>query len=113
MILTASVRTLARAAELEVEERAALRRASQADSAALPSPSAFSDDPDITTPLNRHTRDEEERIGFQDDAIALDMDDVAEPRNYHDEFTDNDSDVFDGDGESVEEAYTLHRHVSK
>lgn len=106
-------RTLARAAQLEAEERAALRRASQTGSAVLPSPSAFTDDPDITDPLR--PRDEEERVGFQDDAIALDLEDV-EGRSYHDEFTDNESDVFDvgdGDGEGVEEAYTLHRHVSK
>ncbi|KAL1954909.1 hypothetical protein VTO42DRAFT_447 [Malbranchea cinnamomea] len=101
-------RTLARAKQLEAEERASLRRSSLTDPAVLPSPSTFTDDPDVTTPL----RDEEERVGFQDDAVALDVDDLVDARSYRDEFTDNDSDVFDaGDGESVEEVYTLHRHV--
>ena len=62
-------------------------------------------------------RDEEERVGFQDDAVALGIDDdhiAFNPNGYRDEFTDNDSDVFeDGDGRPVEESYTMHRVESK
>lgn len=71
----------------------------------LVSPDVFADDP---------ARDEEEALGLND-PLAGDVDDdriALDPNGYRDEFTDNESDVFaDGDGDGVEESYTLHRHV--
>lgn len=118
-ILTYSIRTLARAAELEAEERAILAQAA-IDPSQLPTPGSFVDNPDeYTAAANLAARDEEERIGFRDEedditAGNLDDDHVAiDTSGYRDEFTDNDSDVFgDGDGDGAsEETYTLHRHV--
>jgi hypothetical protein len=80
----------------------------------MPSPDVFSDDPVETAAARAVARDEEERIGFGDDAgVDADDDHIAiDPEGYHDEFTDNDSDVFeDGDGDEVDETYSLHRRV--
>lgn len=66
-------------------------------------------------------QDEEERIVFgdlDDDNVDLELgddsaSDHSEPwkkanrRSYHDDFTDNDSDDYPGEGE----AYGLHSHV--
>ncbi|PGH20712.1 hypothetical protein AJ80_03472 [Polytolypa hystricis UAMH7299] len=107
--------TLARAKQLEAEERANLRQSIQSDPQALQPPSHFSDDPDENAAATTLARDEEERIGFRDDDITVDVDDdrlAIDPIGYRDEFTDNDSDVFEsGDGEDPNEAYSLHRHV--
>ncbi|WEW57683.1 Tlg2-vesicle protein [Emydomyces testavorans] len=110
-------RTLARAAELEAEERAILAQAA-ADPSQLPTPGSFADNPDeFTSASNLLARDEEERIGFHDDDdVTRDVDDdhvAIDTSAYRDEFTDNDSDVFEaGDGDVVaEETYSLHRHI--
>jgi hypothetical protein len=113
-------RTLARAKELEAQERAGIRQSIQDDHAAGRPHHGFSDDPDVNAAASTLARDEEEQLGFHDideDNIDLvvDGDDFNEPRGgtkqYRDEFTDNDSDVFgDGDGDDPD-AYGLHSHV--
>lgn len=108
-------RTLARAAELEAEERGNIRHSVDAGGH-LPPPGSFTDNPDDAAAAALLGQDEEGRIGFHDDdAVEVDDDHVAiDTRGYRDEFTDNDSDVFDagdGDDERAEEAYSLHRHV--
>ncbi|CRL21152.1 SNARE associated Golgi protein [Penicillium camemberti] len=114
-------RTLARAKELEAQERADIRDSLQADHAAHRPHRAFSEDPDVNKASTTLARDEEERIGFTDldddnvDLILGDDSDSDQPgpwknstrRSYHDEFTDNDSDGFAGE----DEAYGLHTHV--
>lgn len=100
--------TLARAKQLEAEERANLRGPTPSNRPTTVSPGGFADDPNATS----LARDEEEAVGF-DDAVAIDIDDdnVALDPNYHD-FTDNESDIFaDGDGDDKDETYKLHRHV--
>ncbi|PWY80708.1 Golgi apparatus membrane protein tvp38 [Aspergillus heteromorphus CBS 117.55] len=116
-------RTLARAKELEAKEREDIRQSLQADHAAHRPHDAFSEDPDVNTAATTLARDEEERIGFtdvDDDHVDLAMDDesgseMSPSRNkqYRDEFTDNDSDVFRDGDEEDEETYTLHSHVRK
>ncbi|KAE8145334.1 Golgi apparatus membrane protein tvp38 [Aspergillus avenaceus] len=113
-------RTMARAKELEAQERAGIRRSLEADHANHRPHQAFSEDPDVNAAATTLARDEEARIGFHDvddDHVDLAMEDESGSENlpqnrYHDEFTDNDSDdVFkDGDGRSGE-TYGLHRHV--
>ncbi|KAF9891994.1 Tlg2-vesicle protein [Aspergillus nanangensis] len=113
-------RTLARAKELEAQEREDIRRTLQADHAAHRPHHAFSEDHDTNVAATTLARDEEERIGFHDfddDNVDLVIDDESgsdnSPKRYQDEFTDNDSDVFrDGDG-TEGETYTLHTHVQK
>ncbi|EEQ88219.2 golgi apparatus membrane protein tvp38 [Blastomyces dermatitidis ER-3] len=115
--------TLARSKELEAEERAnnSIRRSLSNDPHHPQPPHVFSDDPDDIAAAQ--ALDEEARIGFRRDGVAhgydisadIDDDHVAiDPVGYHDEFTDNDSDVFDdGDGDGagdVNESYSLHRH---
>ncbi|CAI7571347.1 unnamed protein product [Penicillium glandicola] len=115
-------RTLARAKELEAQERADIRGSLQADHAARRPHRGFSEDPDVNKASSTLARDEEERIGFtdlDDDNVDLilgdDSDSDHQPgpwknsnrRSYHDEFTDNDSDGFAGG----DEAYGLHTHV--
>ncbi|CAI7675913.1 unnamed protein product [Penicillium palitans] len=114
-------RTLARAKELEAQERADIRDSLQADHAAHRPHRAFSEDPNVNKASITLARDEEERIGFTDldddnvDLILGDDSDSDQPgpwknstrRSYHDEFTDNDSDGFAGE----DEAYGLHTHV--
>ncbi|KAL2700318.1 hypothetical protein AAEP93_008841 [Penicillium crustosum] len=113
--------TLARAKELEAQERADIRDSLQADHAAHRPHGRFSEDPDVNKASTTLARDEEERIGFTDldddnvDLILGDDSDSDQPgpwknstrRSYHDEFTDNDSDGFAGE----DEAYGLHTHV--
>lgn len=125
---------MARAKELEAEERANIRQSLQADHAAHRPHRAFSDDPEANAAATTLARDEEENIGFYDDIdddnVDLIVDDGdsdsasgtkrpqaegAPPRDtngaYRDEFTDNDSDIFGvGDGDDGE-VYGLHRHV--
>lgn len=114
-------RTLARAKELEAQERADIRGSLQADHAARRPHRGFSEDPDVNKASTTLARDEEERIGFTDldddnvDLVLGDDSDSDQPRpwknsnrtSYHDEFTDNDSDGFAGE----DEAYGLHTHV--
>ncbi|KAJ5567620.1 hypothetical protein N7535_006926 [Penicillium sp. DV-2018c] len=117
-------RTLARAKELEEQERADIRGSLQADHAARRPHRAFSDDPDVNKAATTLARDEEERIGFADldDNVDLALGDDSENdideespwknsnrRSYHDEFTDNDSDGHAGDKDS----YGLHNHVQR
>ncbi|EED17797.1 conserved hypothetical protein [Talaromyces stipitatus ATCC 10500] len=109
-------RTLARAKELEAEERAGIRRSIQEDHAAGRHHHEFSDDPDVNAAAKTLARDEEAQLGLYDeDNIDIDVgDELAEARrnrSYRDEFTDNDSDVFDdGDGDESD-TYGLHTHV--
>ncbi|KAL5359515.1 hypothetical protein BJX96DRAFT_174418 [Aspergillus floccosus] len=115
-------RTLARAKELEAQEREGIRRSLEADHAAHRPHHAFFEDPEANIAATTLARDEEERIGFHDfddDNVDLVLDDESgreiSPKRtdgpYRDEFTDNDSDVFkDGDGPDGE-TYTLHTHV--
>lgn len=110
-------RTLARAKELEAEERAGIRRSIQEDHAAGRPHGDFSDDPDVNAAVKTLARDEEAQLGFYDeDNIDIDVEggELAEThgnRSYRDEFTDNDSDVFDdGDGDESD-TYGLHTHV--
>ncbi|KUL92244.1 hypothetical protein ZTR_02329 [Talaromyces verruculosus] len=110
-------RTLARAKELEAEERAGIRRSIQEDHAAGRPHGDFSDDPDANAAAKTLARDEEAQLGYYDeDNIDIDVegDELAETRggrSYQDEFTDNDSDVFDdGDGDESD-TYGLHTHV--
>ncbi|KAL2860847.1 TVP38/TMEM64 family protein [Aspergillus lucknowensis] len=116
-------RTLARAKELEERERGDIRHSLQADHAAHRPHRGFSDDPDVNAAATILARDEEERIGFNDfddDNVDLVIDDEMNDRSplrskspYRDEFTDNESDVFeDGDGTDGE-TYTLHTHVGR
>ncbi|KAF4767960.1 hypothetical protein N7455_012433 [Penicillium solitum] len=114
-------RTLARAKELEAQERADIRDSLQADHAAHRPHRRFSEDPDVNKASTTLARDEEERLGFTDldddnvDLVLGDDSDSDQPgpwknstrRSYHDEFTDNDSDGFAGE----DEAYGLHTHV--
>lgn len=104
--------TLARAKQLEAEERANIRGPTSNNRPTTGSPDGFVDDPNATSASNIRVRDEEEAVGFDDD-VALDIDDdhvVLDP-GYHD-FTDNESDIFaDGDGDDKDETYKLHRHV--
>ncbi|KAJ5322257.1 hypothetical protein N7541_007539 [Penicillium brevicompactum] len=113
-------RTLARAAELEAQERADPRGSFDADHASR-RPHGFSTDPNANKVDSALARDEEERIGFtdlDDDNVdlALGDSDSDQPgpwknsnrRSYHDEFTDNDS-----DGIAEEDAFGLHNHVPK
>ncbi|KAJ5971974.1 uncharacterized protein N7479_001892 [Penicillium vulpinum] len=112
-------RTLARAKELEAQERADIRSSLQADHAAHRPHRGFSEDPDVNNASITLARDEEERIGFTDldddnvDLILGDDSDNDQPwknsskRSYHDDFTDNDSDGFAGE----DDAYGLHTHV--
>ncbi|OQE42986.1 hypothetical protein PENCOP_c003G02158 [Penicillium coprophilum] len=112
-------RTLARAAELEAQERADIRGSLQSDHAAHRPHRGFSEDPNVNKASTTLARDEEERLGFTDldddnvDLILGDDSDSDQPgpwknsKRYHDEFTDNDSDGFAGE----EGAYGLHTHV--
>ncbi|KGO37704.1 SNARE associated Golgi protein [Penicillium expansum] len=113
--------SLARAQELEAQERADIRDSLQADHAAHRPHRGFSEDPDVNKASTTLARDEEERIGFTDldddnvDLILGDDSDSEQPgpwknstrRSYHDEFTDNDSDGFAGEDDS----FSLHTHV--
>ncbi|KAJ5086767.1 hypothetical protein NUU61_008074 [Penicillium alfredii] len=109
-------RTLARAKELEAKERAEIRQSLQDDHAAGRLHGGFSEDPDVNAAAFSLAQDEEAGLGFNDldDNVDLALDDSDSDRgrgknnrrSYHDEFTDNDSDVFPADGE---EAYGLHR----
>jgi hypothetical protein len=113
---------LARAKELEAQEREGIRQSLEADHAAHRPHHAFFEDPEANIAATTLARDEEERIGFHDfddDNVDLVLDDESgreiSPKRtdgpYRDEFTDNDSDVFkDGDGTDGE-TYTLHTHV--
>ncbi|KAE8350498.1 Golgi apparatus membrane protein tvp38 [Aspergillus coremiiformis] len=118
-------RTMARAKELEAQERADIRRSLEADHAGHRPHHAFSEDPDVNTAATTLARDEEERLGFHDfddDNVDLAIDDESGGENspkhqlrgpYRDEFTDNDSDILkDGDGRQGE-TYGLHTHVRK
>ncbi|EEP75788.1 conserved hypothetical protein [Uncinocarpus reesii 1704] len=98
-------RTLARAAELEAEERAILAQAG-GDPSQLPTPGSFVDNPDeYTAASNLLAHDIEAQRNFHDDnddiTADIDNDHVAiDTSGYRDEFTDNDSDVFGaGDGD--------------
>ncbi|KAJ6171207.1 Tlg2-vesicle protein [Penicillium chermesinum] len=71
-------RTLARAKELEEQERADIRQSLQNDHAAHRPHGRFSDDDDVNTASNTLARDEEERIGFgdlDDDNVDLGFED--------------------------------------
>ncbi|KAB8236212.1 Tlg2-vesicle protein [Aspergillus alliaceus] len=118
-------RTMARAKELEAQERADIRQSLQEDHAGHRPHQAFSEDPDVNAAATTLARDEEERLGFHDfddDNVDLAIDDESGgerspkrlPRGpYRDEFTDNDSDIFkDGDG-GEGEIYGLHTHLRK
>lgn len=110
---------MARAKELEEQERAGIRSSSQTDR-------TFSGDPTAPAAAPFHARDEEARIDFNDfddDNVDLVIDDESgsdhspEHRKsrglYHDEFTDHDSEIFqDGDGADGE-MYGLHTHVRR
>lgn len=68
-------------------------------------------------------RDEEERAGFHDlddDNVDIVIDDESGSKQsspkkatspYHDEFTDNDSDIFRDGDEPEGETYRLHTHI--
>lgn len=109
-------RTLARAKELEAEERAGIRRSIQEDHVAGRPHGDFSDDTDANAAAKTLASDEEAQLGFYDeDNIDIDVegDDLTETRggrSYRDEFTDNDSDVFDGD---ESDTYGMHTHVRR
>ncbi|KNG90413.1 golgi apparatus membrane protein tvp38 [Aspergillus nomiae NRRL 13137] len=119
-------RTMARAKELEAQERADIRRSLQADHADRRPHHAFSEDPYVNTAATTLARDEEERLGFHDfddDNVDLAIDDDSGGENsprlqsqghYRDEFTDNDSDDVFKNGDGGEgETYGLHTHVRK
>lgn len=114
-----NIRTLARAQELEEQERAGIRQSLDNDHASGRRHHSFSDDQDENTAATTLARDEEEGLGFQDfdeDHVDLVVEgdelNVHGTRPYQDEFTDNDSDVFqDGDGEP--DSFGLHTHVRK
>ncbi|KAF7713923.1 Uncharacterized protein PECH_000919 [Penicillium ucsense] len=116
-------RTLARAKELEAQEREEIRQSLQADHAAHRLHRRFSDDDDVNSAAKILAEDEEARIGLHDsldDNVDLDLDDDSDNkpsgsrsqkqsrRSYHDNFTDNDSDDYSDEGH---EAYGLHSHV--
>ncbi|KAK2747325.1 Tlg2-vesicle protein [Myotisia sp. PD_48] len=103
-------RTMARAKELEAEERANLHGGPQANAEASP---GFTDDPNRLAPSSILARDEEEAVGFGDEFVLdADDDNIALDPHYRDEFTDNESDVFaDGDGDGMEETYYLHNRA--
>lgn len=91
----------------------------QADHAVRRPHRSFSDDPEANAAATTIARDEDEQLGFQDldednvDLVVEGDDDGGPHRgaSYRDEFTDNDSDVFeDGDGDDAE-IYGLHSHV--
>jgi hypothetical protein len=117
-------RTLARAKELEAKERSDIRQSLEADHAAHRPHGSFSDDSGVNAAAKTLARDEEERIGFgdfDDDHVDLELGDDSDSdrsprrwktnrRSYHDEFTDNDSDGYEG---TSGEAYGLHRHISE
>ena len=118
---------MSRAKELEAKEREDIRQSLQADHAAHRPHHAFSEDPDANVAATVLARDEEERIGLihdDDDNVDLVLDDSGSENSrsrsksrtegpYHDEFTDNDSDVFrDGDG-TDSEMYGLHTHTHR
>ena len=116
-----SFRTLARAKELEEKERAEIRQSLQADHAAHRPHRRFSNDDETNAAARSLARDEEERIGFadlDDDNVDLALDEDSDNdasrwkrsnrRSYHDEFTDNDSDEYAGEGDEV---FGLHSHV--
>jgi hypothetical protein len=77
---------------------------------------------DINAAARSLARDEEERLGFgdlDDDHIDLVLEEDSDHssrqwktkrRSYHDEFTDNDSDGYEG---ASGEVYGLHRHISE
>ncbi|KAL4811298.1 hypothetical protein BDV18DRAFT_129075 [Aspergillus unguis] len=111
-------RTLARAKELEERERDDIRHSLEADHAAHRPHGSFSDDPDANAAATTLARDEEERIGFNDfddDNVDLDIDDDdryarRSKSPYRDQFTDNESDVFeDGDGTNGQ-TYSIRMH---
>ncbi|KAJ5482808.1 Golgi apparatus membrane protein tvp38 [Penicillium diatomitis] len=116
-------RTLARAKELEAQEREEIRQSLQADHAAHRPHRRFSDDDDVNSAAKILAEDEEARIGLHDsldDNVDLHLDDDSDNkpsgsrsqkqgrRSYHDNFTDNDSDDYSDEGH---EAYGLHSHV--
>ncbi|KAJ5729850.1 uncharacterized protein N7483_004358 [Penicillium malachiteum] len=118
-------RTLARAKELEAQERADIRHSLRADHAANRPHGRFADDDNANAAAETLARDEEEQIGFgdlDDDNVDLDLalgdDSDSENgrrweqsrRSYHDEFTDNDSDEYANEGD---EAFGLHSHVQR
>lgn len=122
-------RTLARAKELEAQERADIRHSIRADHAANRPHGRFADDDDANAAAQTLARDEEERIGFgdlDDDNVDLDLalgDDSGSDggedrwnkshrrdRSYHDEFTDNDSDGYEDQGR---DSFGLHTHVQR
>ncbi|KAJ5570012.1 uncharacterized protein N7459_009442 [Penicillium hispanicum] len=118
-------RTLARAKELEAKERDEIRQSLHADHEAHRPHGRFADDDDANIAATMLARDEEEGVGFDDlddDNVDLHLDDDSENdhpgrwknsarRSYHDEFTDNDSDGFAGEGDN--EAFGLHGHVRR
>ena len=116
------IRTLARARELEAQERAEIRQSLEADHAAGRPHGRFSDDDDENMAATALAQDEEARIGFtdlDDDHVDLALDDSdnerpvqgkKNQRTYRDEFTDNDSDEFPGE---ADETYGLHSHVQR
>lgn len=91
-------KTMARARELEAEERNAVRDSYSRSGAP---PTEFSDDPDARTAAETVGRDLEQGNFVDED---------AEPRGeYRDEFTDDEDDVFDqGDG-NEDDAINLHK----
>lgn len=106
---------------MEERERNDIRHSLEADHAAHRQHGAFSDDPDANAAATMLARDEEERIGFNDfDDDNVDLvidDDDRSPRRskspYHDQFTDNESDIFgEGDGPDGE-TYSMHTHVRR
>jgi hypothetical protein len=110
-------RTLARAKELEAEERAGIRRSIQEDHAIGRPHGDFSDDPDTNAAAKTLARDEEAQLGLYDEDnidINVEGDELTESRgnrSYRDEFTDNDSDVFDDGDDDESDTYGLHTHV--
>ncbi|KAJ5281143.1 hypothetical protein N7478_006515 [Penicillium angulare] len=122
-------RTLARAKELEAQERADIRHSLRADHAANRPHGRFTDDDDADAAAQTLARDEEEQIGFadlDDDNVDLDLalvdendseDEGGKSRwkqsnraSYHDNFTDNESDGFADEGD---QAFGLHSHVQR
>lgn len=108
---------MARAAELEAQERANLRDGTDPSTRSH----GFSDRNGINQATSP-ARDEEEGLGFtdlDDDNVdlALGDSDSDQPgprknstrRSYHDEFTDNDSEGLAGE----EEGFSLHHHIPK
>lgn len=116
---------MARAKELEAKERDEIRQSLHADHEAHRTHGRFADDDNANLAATTLARDEEEGVGFDDlddDNVDLHLDDDSENdhpgrwknsarRSYHDEFTDNDSDGFAGEGD--DEAFGLHSHVQR